>query len=399
MGEITQQTQNNVLQSSSIYTPTDAINNVQERAPGAYCIEGPGISSTSTPPSQPVNIRCLEPTTVAQVVEPIIDGVLVPQSKNRCKWIRLQTIALYLFIMFVALIAIYLITEKRDLHYQIKQYLIPISGENALDDKTSVQHYCWMTLVRRISVMDNLQEIRKDSYEVIQRYLSVLIPLSTMMIIDWNPQGPVQPVCDVYMCNDEEEISVMVLRNNVRTIYGGGTIAREVGELKGLTHLIMSRDGLKGTIPTEIGKLKNLRVLDLHGNMLTGTVPSEIGQLRKLEWIFLDGNTLEGTLPTEIGSLQHLYFGNFSHNSFTGSIPLEMSEMVNLNGLALNGNQITGSINFMCRKYFRNESFSLAMNLRSFVVQHRYNYTGSLGLTVNCSNGESSPACECCVCG
>ena len=78
-----------------------------------------------------------------------------------------------------------------------------------------------------------------------------------------------------------------------------GTIPPSLGNFTALEVLDFSddRNNLWGSLPPALGKLTNLRQLDVHQAMLTGTIPYELGNLRGLTDLILTGNQLEGCIP------------------------------------------------------------------------------------------------------
>ena len=77
-----------------------------------------------------------------------------------------------------------------------------------------------------------------------------------------------------------------------------GEIPAELGNLSGLTYLVLSNNDLSGEIPPELGNLSNLGHLELNGNKLSGEIPPELGSLSDLEYLDLTGNELSGCVPS-----------------------------------------------------------------------------------------------------
>lgn len=64
-----------------------------------------------------------------------------------------------------------------------------------------------------------------------------------------------------------------------------------MGNLKALTALDLSNNGLSGTLPNNIFNLPSLSyVIDISDNYLVGTIPIEIGNLIMVERLFLSRN-------------------------------------------------------------------------------------------------------------
>ncbi|KAF5184493.1 Leucine-rich repeat (LRR) family protein [Thalictrum thalictroides] len=57
--------------------------------------------------------------------------------------------------------------------------------------------------------------------------------------------------------------------------------------------------------------------LSLLGNLVGGTIPREIGNIRTLEELVLQDNNIGGPLPQELGNLVNLRRALFTGNNFT----------------------------------------------------------------------------------
>ena len=124
-----------------------------------------------------------------------------------------------------------------------------------------------------------------------------------------------------------------------------GEIPPELGNLKNLENLDLSRNRLTGEIPPELGNLHNLKFLDLHRNSLTGEIPPELGNLVNLkERLWLNINNLAGEIPPELGNLHNLEWLDLSRNRLTGEIPPELGNLDNLNRASFWSNNLTGEI-------------------------------------------------------
>jgi small GTP-binding protein len=131
--------------------------------------------------------------------------------------------------------------------------------------------------------------------------------------------------------------SEIVELKNLTTLYLSGnqltSLPAEIGKLKNLTALYLSNNQLT-SLPAEIGKLKNLTVLNISVNKLT-TLPVEIAELKNLTKLYLSVNLLT-SLPAEIGKLKNLTVLNISWNQLT-TLPAEIVELKNLTKLDLYG--------------------------------------------------------------
>jgi hypothetical protein len=78
---------------------------------------------------------------------------------------------------------------------------------------------------------------------------------------------------------------------------------------------------LLGTIAAEIGLLKGLRKLDFSTNQIQGSIPEEMYDLAELKELHLYMNRLTGTLSSRMGNWWNMTHLHLSHNQFTGSLP------------------------------------------------------------------------------
>ncbi|KAG2275322.1 hypothetical protein Bca52824_057877 [Brassica carinata] len=95
-----------------------------------------------------------------------------------------------------------------------------------------------------------------------------------------------------------------------------GTILREMGRLKELHMLDLSRNNFTGTIPDTISGLDNLELLDLSYNHLRGSIPPSFQSLTFLSRFSVAYNRLSGAIPS--GG----QFYSFPHSSFEGNLGL-----------------------------------------------------------------------------
>ena len=286
----------------------------------------------------------------------------------------------------------------------VKQILIPISGEDILDDPTTPQNFAWRKIVFNLPIMleGSIFELT-DTHRIIQQYVIMVITLS--LVDDWQNFYDLQinqtcgDECEVFSCNEDKYMTVYIHKNIWGVGGGGGVFAKEIGALPEMTHIVLSKNGLKGSIPTEIGKLKKLHTLDLQNNSFTGPIPTQVGELQNLEWMLLNGNNLTGSVPTAIGNLTRLVYSDLSRNTLIGTIPSEISKLDKLKGMSLSHNSLSGNIDFMCQKNFVNNIFEQQEVIgRSFFSDHAYNYSGIFGLTADCGEDSTLMHCSCCIC-
>lgn len=139
-----------------------------------------------------------------------------------------------------------------------------------------------------------------------------------------------------------------------------GTLPTELGRSIGLSILILGINGIRGTLPTELGMLSNMIILNLYSNSISGTLPQELGKLTAMLRYDIDGNHIKGKLmcnyhacftyctigplPTTLGAMTALTFLSLSLNRFTGTIPTELGLLQNLDQLLLFSNALTGPL-------------------------------------------------------
>jgi len=292
------------------------------------------------------------------------------------------------------------ISFSNELRHDFEQ----ISGKEPLMDEASPQYYAWqkisLNFASSASIYGNDTIVQK---RVAQRYAILVIQFSLSKRFRETYELQLDRVlpqeCEIFSCNEKGEIDTFYFENRWSTGEGGGTIAKEIGILQGLKHIVLGRNGLDGTIPSEIGNLKSLRILDLHGNKLSREIPSEIGQLHNLEWLHLNSNKLSGSI-TEMSDLKRIQYANFSHNSFMGTISYQMSQFTDLKGLSLYENDFIGSINFLCQKNFTNDAYLKTEFIgRSLFLDNFYTHSAFFGLEIDCDKGVAiHMKCDCCIC-
>ncbi|CAA6660884.1 unnamed protein product [Spirodela intermedia] len=108
-------------------------------------------------------------------------------------------------------------------------------------------------------------------------------------------------------------------------------------------HLDLSGNYLIGSLLPEIGKLKNLNTLNLSRNRLSGEIPSSIGDCQVLEFLLLESNLFQGVIPWELSKLKGIQELDLSRNRLSGEVP-EFLEGLSLRRLNLSYNSLEGEV-------------------------------------------------------
>ncbi|KAM4126476.1 hypothetical protein ACJW30_02G017300 [Castanea mollissima] len=102
--------------------------------------------------------------------------------------------------------------------------------------------------------------------------------------------------------------------------------------------------GLSRALPFEVGKLKQLSKLDLSKNRLSGKIPTTLETCTSLEHLYLDGNSFEGEIPQSLKNLRGLEDIDLSHNKLSGHIPEFLSKLLALKYLNISYNDFEGEV-------------------------------------------------------
>ncbi|KAK1271094.1 putative leucine-rich repeat receptor-like protein kinase [Acorus gramineus] len=101
-----------------------------------------------------------------------------------------------------------------------------------------------------------------------------------------------------------------------------------------VTALKLSTMGLKGTLSGDLGQLTTLQSLDLSYNTdLGGSLTRNIGNLKQLTTLALNSNKFSGPIPASLGSLSKLYWLDLGDNQLSGTLPVSTSSSPGLDQL------------------------------------------------------------------
>ncbi|KAG6683297.1 hypothetical protein I3842_12G005800 [Carya illinoinensis] len=141
--------------------------------------------------------------------------------------------------------------------------------------------------------------------------------------------------------NSTVDLSYLDISNN-RIL---DTIPRWLGNMSGLTTLVMANNNFYGRVPCE---LSMTGTLDLSHNLFTGSLPFCLN-LPKLQHLYLQGNEFTGSIPKVLFNSSSLLTLDIGDNNFTGNISVEIKQLQGLRILLLSGNHFTGIIpNQLC---------------------------------------------------
>ena len=280
----------------------------------------------------------------------------------------------------------------------VKSLVRHISDEDVLNDPRSIQYFVVRETAKNLPRLIEREILKRDdSKKIIERYVFGVVLLSRIEDFDFFRKSvedaEVGKLCDIYQCNEKEEISLFEVKNQWSTGLGKGIIADEIGFLPGLEHIIMTGNALVGTIPSSIGMLKNLKTLDLKDNLLTGRIPSELGRLQNLEYVYLHSNKISGAVPSEVGNIANLVCMDLSENSLQGTLSSELHNLRSLKGLSLQSSGLSGDVNFLCDKGLARGNFSIDVDIGNTKT---HQMICNQGLIVDCF--QSKLSCDCCWC-
>ncbi|CAK9175123.1 unnamed protein product [Ilex paraguariensis] len=136
-------------------------------------------------------------------------------------------------------------------------------------------------------------------------------------------------------------VSTLYLRDNLFS----GPIPPDIGELMpNLTDLDISWNSLNGSIPLSIGNLNGLTTLVISNNLLSGEIPHVWNNVPLLYIVDMSNNSLSGTIPSSIASLRSVRFLILSSNNLSGELPSGLKNCTEMISLDVGDNQLSGRL-------------------------------------------------------
>jgi len=202
---------------------------------------------------------------------------------------------------------------------------------------------CWW-----LNDLDRLNESELESTVLVQRYFLALLYYTTGGPSWLNNRNwmSILPECEWYgvSCDSYNRI-ISKIDLSINNLVG--SIPSELGEIRGLEHLILRGNILEGIMPIEIFKLELLKTLDLSQNRINGTIPEEIKFLKNLEELNLSSNRMTSTIPIEISLVKDLRKVNLGKNSLAGKVPQEICELDKLKFISVERNLMVGELGML----------------------------------------------------
>ncbi|KAA8535542.1 hypothetical protein F0562_030540 [Nyssa sinensis] len=199
-----------------------------------------------------------------------------------------------------------------------------------------------LQLLKKLGMTHNQLTTENGSPQL--SFLTALTRCRSLEVLDFS-QNPIDGILPNSIGNFSSSLQIFFAPEcQIR-----GSIPREIGSLKNLNLLELSKNNVSGSIPSSVGALKSLQRLYLDGNKLEGLIPQELCQLSQVGELSLQSNVLFGPIPACIGNLRHLQQLDLSSNNLSSSIPMSLWTLENLLFLNLSSNSLGGDLPLQMR--------------------------------------------------
>jgi len=240
---------------------------------------------------------------------------------------------------------------------------LDLSNSWNMEQKLKLNPFTWKKLIHNATNLRELYLDYVDMYSIRERSLSMLKNLSSSLVslrlASTGLQGNLSS--DILSLPNLQKLDLSSNQNlsgqlpksnwstplrylNLRFSAFSGEIPYSIGQLKSLTHLLLSDCNFDGMVPLSLWNLSQLTYLDLFNNNFSGSIPDVYGNLNKLEYLVLSLNNLTGQVPSSLFHLPQLSLLYLSSNKLEGPIPIEITKRSKLSCVDLSYNMLNGTI-------------------------------------------------------
>ncbi|XP_065617871.1 putative receptor-like protein kinase At3g47110 isoform X2 [Quercus suber] len=171
---------------------------------------------------------------------------------------------------------------------------------------------------------------------IIPSSIGNLTQLAVLFLSQNNLEGSIPP--SIGTCQSLQQL-------DVSQNYLSGVIPQQVFQIFSLSLLLnLSHNSFSGKLPVEVGNLKSINSIDVSKNNFSGEIPTTIGNCLSLVYLGLQGNSFNGTIPSSMASLKGLEYLDVSRNNLSGLIPKGLEKLLFLKYLNISFNNIEGEV-------------------------------------------------------
>lgn len=135
---------------------------------------------------------------------------------------------------------------------------------------------------------------------------------------------------------------IQIIADNNKNL--GGNFPASFTDLPKLQSISLQWTAIEGEIPSTIGNLTGMTDLLLTGSKMGGKIPENIGACTSLVQLALGECRFEGPIPEAIGTLTNLVLFQLTGNNIGGGFPLSLCNLPQLQDLRLAKCGLTGEI-------------------------------------------------------